>query len=58
MKYNKMEFLKNETFCTSSLIPLSVICTVTWYAIERESEGEVNKLTPIYLNQQVLRKIG
>ena len=32
------------------------VAFVTWYAIERE--GEVNTLTPLDLNQQVLRKIG
>ena len=26
--------------------------------LKRESEGEVNTLTPLYLNQQALRKIG
>ena len=25
--------------------------------LERESEGEVNTLTPLYLNQQALKKI-
>ena len=29
-----------------------------WCAIQRESEGEVNTLTSLNLNQQALRKTG
>ena len=45
--------LPNDTsiFCAEAC----AINIVTWYARERESEGEVN--TPFYLNQQALRKI-
>ena len=45
-----------ESFCFDGQELVSV---VMWYAIERERESEekVNILTPLYLNQQALRKI-